>query len=296
MKIAVVGRSGQLAQCLVERASVAGVDLVALGRPELDVLRPDTVTESLQRLAPTIVVNAAAMTAVDLAEADAAAAGAINRRGAELVATAAGALSVPLIHVSTDYVFDGAKGAPYAEDDAPNPLNVYGASKLAGERAVAAANPDHVILRTAWVHSPFGSNFVRAILARAEEADEIEVVADQWGSPTSGLELADAILHVAARLAEGSSRRGIYHAAGRGSINRSGQARAILEASGLRGGPTAVVRDIGTRAGGRRAPRPRNSTLDSTRLELDFGWITEDWRRGIVAVVARLLGDGAPPG
>lgn len=293
MKIAVVGRSGQLARCLVERAREADIDLVALGRPEFDLTNEAGVLPTLRAQSPDIVVNAAAMTAVDLAESDVPAAVSINKHGAALVATAASSLGVPVIHVSTDYVFDGAAGRAYTETDKPNPLSVYGVSKLAGERAVASANPRHLILRTAWIHSPHGANFTRAILEKARTTGELEVVSDQWGSPTSGLDLADAILHAAAAMAAGETPYGVYHVAGTGAVNRSGQARAVLEISERLGGPHARVRDIRTSAITQRAPRPRNSALNSEKFARDFGWTMPDWRAATEVVVARLLDQSA---
>lgn len=292
MRVAVVGRSGQLAQCLVERAHGRGVAVVAAGRPDLDLGREASILPALEAIAPDVVVNAAAMTAVDMAESDVALSLAVNKRGAELVAAAATALDVPVIHVSTDYVFDGAAGRAYAETDMPNPLSVYGASKLGGERAVAEANPRHLIVRTAWVHSPFGSNFVRAILSKAAWAEEIEVVADQVGSPTSGLELADALLHAARRLPAGEAPCGLYHVAGEGATSRADQARAVLEASRRLGGPYARVRDVATGAAGQRAPRPRNSSLSSETFAAAFGWRMRPWEEGIAEVVARLVAEG----
>jgi len=291
VRIAVVGRSGQLSQCLVERARARGIDIVVAGRPELDLTREASVARGLEAMAPTLVVNAAAMTAVDLAESDAATSVAVNKHGAALVAAAARSLGAPVIHVSTDFVFDGAAGRAYTEDDKPNPISVYGVSKLAGERAVAEANARHLIMRTAWVHSPYGSNFVRAILAKAGQVNELDVVADQWGSPTSGLDLADAILHAAEQLDAGSGPFGTYHVAGSGSTNRSGQAREALAISKRQGGPDAQVRDIRPNAALLRAPRPRNSTLSSEKFARDFGWQMPDWKTSMEDVVVRLVAE-----
>ncbi|WP_292090156.1 NAD(P)-dependent oxidoreductase, partial [Mesorhizobium sp.] len=159
-----------------------------VGRPALDLARPETVFAALAEARPDIVVSAAAYTNVDQAEDEKELAFAVNATGAGKVAEAAAGLGVPVIHLSTDYVFDGAKDSAYVETDATAPLGVYGASKLAGEKAVAAANPRHLILRTAWVYSPFGRNFVKTMLRLASDRDEISVVADQWGNPTSALD------------------------------------------------------------------------------------------------------------
>jgi dTDP-4-dehydrorhamnose reductase len=289
MKVTVVGRRGQLALCLAERASAHGIDLVCLGRPDVDLTDEASLMPALRTSGANVVINAAAMTAVDLAESDVPACLAVNKQGAGFVAAAAASLGVPVIHISTDYVFDGAAGRAYTEEDMPNPLSVYGVSKLAGERAVAEMNPRHLIARTSWVYSTFGNNFVRSILAAANRGDEVKAVADQWGSPTSGHDLADAMLHAAYRLGIADGPFGLYHVAGTGSTNRSGQAREVLDASRHCGGPDASVREIGTASAGQRAPRPRNSSLSSEKFARDFGFRLPDWQSGTRAVVGQLV-------
>ncbi|RWE00373.1 MAG: NAD-dependent epimerase/dehydratase family protein, partial [Mesorhizobium sp.] len=180
MRLAVTGREGQVAASLIERGG-SDVEVVAIGRPVLDLARPDTIFAALEAARPDIVVSAAAYTAVDQAEDEKDLAFAINAAGAGKVAEAAAKLGAPVIQLSTDYVFDGSKDGAYVETDKTAPLGVYGASKLAGEEAVAAANPRHLILRTAWVYSPFGRNFVKTMLRLASDRDEVSVVADQWG-------------------------------------------------------------------------------------------------------------------
>src|SRR5947209_7036029 len=198
MRIAVTGREGQVVRSLIQRAAPRGHDIVPLGRPELDLAQePDSVIEALEAVSPDVIVSSAAFTAVDRAESEPDLAFAINARGAGAVAQAAYRLDVPLIHMSTDYVFDGNKEAPYVETDATGPTSVYGASKLAGEQAVFAAHGNTAVLRTAWVYSPFGSNFAKTMLRLATDRDEVSVVADQLGNPTSALDLADVILRVA---------------------------------------------------------------------------------------------------
>lgn len=291
MKIAVTGRDGQVAQCLAERArDVNDVEVVLVGRPDLDLCNPETVAAALDAVRPDIVVSAAAYTAVDNAEDEPALAHAINGAGAGAVAAAAARLGVPVIHLSTDYVFDGTKSGPYVEDDPTNPMGAYGASKLAGERAVAAANPRHVILRTAWVYSPFGKNFVKTMLRLAGERDELEVVADQFGNPTSALDIADAILHVVRTLpAIGARGHGIFHLAGTGSTNWSGFTRQIMESSGSRGGPAAPVKDITTAEFKTKARRPANSCLSTEKFAAAYGWTAPQWQSSVDRVVARLI-------
>ncbi len=195
---------------------------------------------------PDLVVSAAAYTAVDQAEDEPDLAHSINAVGAGAVAQAAADIGAPVIHLSTDYVFSGDGEKPYTEDDPTGPHGVYGRTKLDGETAVAAANPRHLILRTAWVYSPFGKNFVKTMLRLAENRDNLSVVADQWGNPTSAIDIADGILRVANRLrADGQfDAFGVYHLAGTGSTNWSTFARAIFEASRNLRGPFAEVKDM----------------------------------------------------
>ncbi|PBC02073.1 dTDP-4-dehydrorhamnose reductase [Mesorhizobium sp. WSM3860] len=293
MRLAVTGREGQVAASLIEAARGRDdVQVLAVGRPALDLARPDTVFPALEAARPDIIVSAAAYTNVDQAEDEKDLAITVNATGAGKVAEAAARLGVPVIHLSTDYVFDGAKHGAYVETDATAPLGVYGASKLTGEEAVAAANPRHLILRTAWVYSPFGRNFVKTMLRLAADRDEISVVADQWGNPTSALDIADAILHAAARLqADGNfAAFGVYHLAGEGETNWSGFARHILDTSRAFGGPYAMVRDIATADYPTRARRPANSRLSSVRFEDVFEWRAPQWRESTERVVRRLRG------
>ncbi|MEW6629955.1 MAG: dTDP-4-dehydrorhamnose reductase [Pseudomonadota bacterium] len=288
MRIAVTGREGQVAASLIEVArGHGGVDIVPVGRPALDLARPDTIFTALEAARPDIVVSAAAYTAVDQAEDEKDLAFAVNATGAGKVAEAAARLGVPVIHLSTDYVFDGAKDGAYVETDQTAPLGVYGASKLAGEQAVVAANPRHLILRTAWVYSPFGRNFVKTMLRLAGEREEVSVVADQWGSPTSALDLADAILHAAARLRDDRSFAafGVYHVAGAGETNWSGFARHVLDTSRMLGGPYARVRDIATAEYPTKAKRPANSRLSSAKFKAEFGWMAPEWQESVERVV-----------
>ncbi|MDX8451981.1 dTDP-4-dehydrorhamnose reductase [Mesorhizobium sp. VK9D] len=292
MRLAVTGREGQVAASLVEAAQGRDdVEVIAVGRPVLDLSRPDTVFAALEAARPDIVVSAAAYTAVDQAEDEKDLAFAVNAAGAGKVAEAAARLGVPVIHLSTDYVFDGTKASAYVETDATAPLGVYGASKLAGEQAVAAANPRHLILRTAWAYSPFGKNFVKTMLRLSTDRDEISVVADQWGNPTSALDIADAILHAAARLRdhEDFTAFGIFHLVGSGETNWSGFARKILDTSRELGGPYARVRDIATVDYPAKARRPANSRLSTVKFASVFGWTAPHWRRSTEEIVSRLV-------
>lgn len=300
MRIVVTGCRGQLARGLVERAcGRADFEVVTIGRPHLDLARTETILPAIERCRPELVVSAAAYTAVDGAESEVGKALAINAVGAGAVADAAASLGVPVIHLSTDYVFDGKKEGGYCEEDVPAPISVYGASKLAGEKAVIAANPLHVILRTGWVYSPFGNNFVKTMLRLATDHQEIAVVADQWGNPTSALDLADAILVAASLIQRGQGRlSGIYHLSGAGIASRADLARHVLSVSGAHGGPSTRVRNVTTRDFPAPARRPANSSLSGAKFASTFGWTMPHWQHSVASTVRRLLqeGPGTTPG
>ncbi|MBC8719024.1 dTDP-4-dehydrorhamnose reductase [Ochrobactrum sp. Marseille-Q0166] len=292
MKIVVTGRQGQVVQSLLERTSQRpDLQVIALGRPELDLAKPETVRTAIEMLKPDLVVSAAAYTTVDLAEDEPELAFAVNALGAKAVAEAAKACGVPVIHISTDYVFVGDADVPYVETDVTGPRSVYGSSKLEGEGLVIKANPKHVILRTAWVYSPFGKNFVKTMLKLAETRDTLSVVSDQWGNPTSAFDIADAIIKVADHLADtpNFSDYGIYHLAGTGDTNWSSFARAIFSESAELGGPTATVADIATIDYPTKAARPANSRLSTTKFQDVFNWSAPHWQSSLRNVLARLI-------
>lgn len=292
LRILVTGREGQVARALIERARLdPEIELFALGRPELDLLDIRTIHAAIPPTRPDIIVSAAAYTAVDLAETDAANAYAINATAAGELGRLAAMLCVPIIHLSTDYVFDGLKMSPYHETDPTQPLGVYGASKLAGEHALADATANHVILRTAWVYSPFGKNFLKKMLHIAAERDRVRVVDDQYGSPTSALDIADAILSVARNLRRSDARdlRGIFHLAGRGDASWADFAHAIFEASEKRGGPRAEVVRITTADYPTAAKRPARSLLDTAKLASVHGISLPDWETSMERAVSRCL-------
>ena len=293
MRIAVTGLAGQVVQSLVERGSPAGHVIVPVGRPALDLAAGDgaAILAALAEARPDAIVSAAAYTAVDTAEAEPDLAHAINADGAGHVAAAAATLGVPLVHLSTDYVFSGEGTAPYREDDPTGPKGVYGASKLAGEAAVLAAQPDTAVLRTAWVYSPFGANFVKTMLRLAETRDEVSVVADQTGNPTSALDIADAVMAVAANLAArpDPALRGVFHMTGAGETHWAGLAEAIFAASAAHGGPTARVNPITTAQYPTPAARPANSRLDTSKLAAAHAVRLPAWQASLAQVVERLV-------
>ena len=292
MRMVVTGREGQIVRALAERASGTEIEIIALGRPQLDLAGPrNDIVAAIIGTRPDIIVSAAAYTQVDKAETDSELAFAVNEKGSKAVAGAARETGVPLIHLSTDYVFDGLKPTPYVEEDHPRPNGVYGASKLAGEQAVLAEHANTVVLRTAWVYSPFGANFVKTMLRLAGDREEIGVVADQRGNPSSALDIADGIIAVARNLvASGDeAQRGVFHMAGAGEATWADFAEGIFASSGGRGGPTAVVRRIDTSDYPTPARRPANSRLDCKKLAGVHGVELPDWHNSVDEVVGRLV-------
>jgi dTDP-4-dehydrorhamnose reductase len=289
----IAGAQGQLARAMIELApSAADVTAFAVGRPALDLTAPATVLAALTDFRPDVIVNAAAYTAVDQAEVEPGAAMALNAEGPKRLAAAASRMGAVVIHISTDQVFEGTKPGPYSEGDPTAPVSAYGRSKLAGEEAVRAAAPRHIILRTSWVYSPFGTNFVTTMLRLARERDEVRVVDDQMGNPTYAPHLADAILGIARAVTASppSSIWGTYHAAGAGAVTWCGFAQEIMRVSAAGGGPSAAVVPIATAEFPTRAKRPANSQLDCSKLAEVFGLRLPPWREGVAACLARLQG------
>ncbi|WP_373006359.1 dTDP-4-dehydrorhamnose reductase [Hyphomonas sp.] len=290
LKILVAGRAGQVAQALVNLPVPPGVGIVSLGRPQLDICDEFKIEAAISSILPDIVINAAAYTAVDQAESDAAAAFALNRDGAANLSKASAARGIPILHLSTDYVFDGTKPTPYVEDDPVAPLGVYGASKLAGEAAVAAANAAHVILRTAWVYSPVGKNFVKTMLRVADSRDELAIVDDQIGNPTSAHDIAAGLLGIARRIAGSQDwQSGIYHMTSAGEASWADFAQFIFETSGALGGPVAHVKRITSAQYPTPVTRPGNSRLDCRRLSAHFGVTLPVWQGSTRACVEELI-------
>jgi dTDP-4-dehydrorhamnose reductase len=290
MRIAVTGLRGQVATSLIERAG-RGVEVVALGRPAFDLEDRGAVIAGLERARPEVVVNAAAYTAVDKAETEEAVAIRVNGDGAGHVAEAAARLGVPLMHLSTDYVFDGALDRPYREDDPTGPAGAYGRSKLIGEEQVAERWPDSVILRLAWIYSPFGANFVRTMLRLNETRDEVGVVADQVGNPTSALDIADALLAIAAKVKDDSSPalRGVFHMTGSGEASWADFAEAIFCEAAARGGRSTRIKRMASADYPTLARRPPNSRLDNEKLSRVYGFKLPEWRASLMVCCERLL-------
>ena len=293
MKVLVIGRSGQVARALVEAAEGReSLELVAVGRPELDLERSETVAKVVRRVRPEVVINAAAYTAVDQAEVEPRKAHRINAEGAGTIAREARAAGAAFIHLSTDYVFSGEQCEPYRDDSPTGPLGVYGRTKLEGEEHVRAEALDHMIVRTAWVYSPFAPNFVCTMMRLASEHERLAVVDDQRGSPTSAADLADALLRVVDEWRQGK-RTGMgatYHVTNSGVATWAEFAGAIFTECRRLGLPAAEVQPIPTGDWPAKASRPMYSVLDCTRFTRDFGYRLPDWRISIAGVVSRIAG------
>jgi len=289
VKILVTGRNGQIVRSLVERsATMPGLEIIALGGPELDLEQPESLAAPIRAIGPNVIVNAAAYTAVDQAEEEPELARIVNAEAAGSIAAAGRECGARIIQISTDYVFDGSAGGAYREDAPTNPLGVYGRTKWEGEERVRAETPDHLILRTAWVYSPFGRNFVRSMMQLAETREIVRVVADQRGNPTSALDFADGLIAVLEAWRQGDVGRGrTYHLAGTGVTTWAGLAEAVFEECRALGRPVAKVEPIASADWPTRAPRPRNSALDCSRFEADFGYRSPAWQTSLGEVVAR---------
>jgi dTDP-4-dehydrorhamnose reductase len=289
--VLVFGGAGQVGRALSE-AATPDWPVVGLSHDAADITDPSAVEQAIRRHRPSFVINAAAYTAVDKAENEREMCFQINRDGAGVIARAAAAAGVPLIHLSTDYVFDGGKSGPWNEDDAPGPLGVYGASKAAGEDAVRENHPNHVIVRTSWVFGAHGVNFVKTMLRLAETRTELRIVADQHGKPTAAADIARALLAIAARIRAKPPQRpfGTFHFAGKRATTWYGFAEAIFEEAARRGARAPELVPIATAEYPTAARRPGNSVLDCARIESVYGVVPRPWPEGLSAVLDRLVG------
>lgn len=281
MKLLVFGQTGQLARELIRRAP-PGVHLTALGRAQADLAVPADCAAAIARAKPDVVINAAAFTAVDKAETDEAAATVINGDAPAAMAGICAGLGVPFLHVSTDYVFDGAGNQPYAPDDPTGPVGAYGRSKLAGEVGVRLAGGAHLILRTSWVISAHGNNFVKTMLRLGGARDSLDVVADQIGGPTPAAGIADALFVLAGAMRDGAAG-GTHHFAGAPDTSWADFARAIMAQAGL----GCQIRDIASSQYPTPARRPLNSRLDCTSLRA-YGIARPEWRQGLDDILTEL--------
>ncbi len=282
MKILLTGCAGQLGRELKRSLACLG-EVVACDRRQLDLAQTDSLRAAIRAMAPTVIVNAAAYTAVDKAEAEPRVADAINAVAPGILAEEAQRLGALLIHYSTDYVFDGTKAGPYTEDDTPAPLSAYGRSKLAGEQAIAASGARQLIFRTSWVYGLHGANFMKTMLRLGRERNELRVVGDQVGAPTWTRHLADVTALILARRDLPDLPNGLYHLAAAGETSWHGYAEAIF-AEAQRAGlieKSPVVHRIASADYPLSAPRPANSRLDCTKFQHDFDLVLPDWRSGL---------------
>lgn len=279
--ILVFGKTGQVARELARIRPSA----LCLSRRDADLTNPHVCVGLIQKHAPYAVINAAAYTAVDRAETEEALAHAINAVAPGAMAATCAALGIPLVHISTDYAFDGSGIAPFAPSHPPAPLNAYGRSKCAGEEAVRAAGGTYAILRTSWVFSAYGNNFVTTMLRLGSKRNRLRVVADQTGGPTPASAIAEACLSIADGLVADPSRKGTYHLCGRPQTSWAHFARAIMDTAGL----ACRIEDITTAEYPTPARRPLNSRLDCTGLEV-FGLAQPDWRQDLPSVIQNIRG------
>ena len=290
--IMLVGANGQLGWEVARRAADDAIQCHPLDIEQVDITQRNAVFGAVERLEPAIIVNAAAYTAVDKAESDAGTAYAVNRDGAGYLAEACAAAHVPLIHVSTDYVFDGESQTPYRETDRTAPLGVYGASKLAGEEAVRQSCPNHLILRTSWLYGVHGRNFVKTMLRLARVRERVRVVGDQHACPTSAGDLADAILTLAGRLQSGDWPEdgfGTFHLTGQGATTWCGLAREIFAAAAPTLGRQPEIEAITTTDYPTPARRPLHSVLDCGRIARVHGIALRPWQPALAETVTASL-------
>ena len=287
-KLLIFGTSGQVARELSERAGEAGFDIRTAGRDEADFTKPDSVAQLADAARADAVINAVAYTAVDQAESDEDTAHLVNAETPGRLAEVCARRNLPLVHISTDYVFDGNKPGAYLETDPTGPATAYGRTKLAGEQAVAAAGGSHLIVRTAWVYSAHGKNFVKTMLRLGAERDELNVVADQTGCPTHAGDLAEGLLIAVRAQLDGKARSGIYNLSGQGSTSWAGFADAIFERAARTWGRRPAVHPIPSSAYPVPAPRPKNSVLDCSRFAASFGYSCPSWADSLDRVMDEL--------
>ncbi len=293
MKILLTGKNGQVGFELRRALAVLG-EIVAVDATECDLADPSAIHRLVQDVQPSVIVNPAAYTAVDKAEGDAGTAHAVNAAAPGVLAEEASRLGALLVHYSTDYVFDGSKAGEYLEDDSPNPQSVYGASKLAGEQAVREACQRHVILRTSWVVGAHGGNFAKTMIRLASERDALNVVADQFGAPTSAALLADLTAHLVRQATLGDAfPYGTYHAVAGGVTNWHEYACYVIDRARAAGLPIKVaadaIRPIATSDYPTPARRPANSRLSTRKLQETFNLRLPEWREGLDHILDQIL-------
>jgi dTDP-4-dehydrorhamnose reductase len=287
--ILVFGARGQVGREIVSLAAARGLPVVGLSRTDADITNETTVRVVIEVHRPSVVVNGAAYTSVDRAEREPEIVAVANVTGPAVLATVCASTNVPLIHLSCDYVFNGAKKTAYVEGDRVAPISVYGRTKAEGEAKVRELMPRHVILRSSWIYGPHGQNFLRNVLKLASERDELRVVGDQIGCPTATIDIAEAVLAVARKLAGEAKVSGIFHFAGSGATSRYGFAAEIVQRQAVFTGRAPKVTEIKMAEYPVAAKRPLNCELDSSRFRAAFGYGAAPWQHRVAEVVAALL-------
>ena len=285
MRIVVLGKSGQVAMAL-QRLSDPTIDILALGRTDLDLAKTEDIHSAISHHKPAAIINAAAYTAVDNAETDVESATALNEHAVRRLGQTADALEIPIVHISTDYVFDGTGESPWGPEDSTGPLGVYGQTKLAGERALAEVCRSFAILRTSWVYSPYGANFVKTMLRLGRDRSELNIVGDQVGGPTSAQDIANATLTMAKALIETPNKTGVWHFSGRDDCSWADFATEIFDQCNI----GCTVHPIPSSEYPTPAKRPLNSRLDCATTLRDFGIDRPSWKQSL-AIVLNELGE-----
>ena len=291
MRILVTGKEGQVDTSLQTLGEKLGLEIIRIGLPEIDLSRPETLEASVREARPDVIISSAAYTAVDKAETEAELAQRINGDAPGTLARLAAELDIPILHLSTDYVFAGDKEGAYDETDTPAPVSVYGKTKLSGEEQIRDATDNHVILRTAWVYSPYGNNFVKTMLRLGETRDELNVVADQFGCPTYAPEIARALLAIAQQVAvdRDPTIRGTFHLTGQGETNWAEFAEAIFAGAEARGRKPVRVNPIPASDYPTPAKRPANSRLSGGKLDKTFGLRLDNWQISLDSCLTQLI-------
>ena len=292
MTILITGKTGQIGHCLLEVAASRNLSVTALDRNQMDLANHKSIATTINSLRPTTVINTAAWTNVNGAEMDTDSATAVNANGAAHLAKVCNQYQIPIIHLSTDFVFDGKKSGPYLETDKTSPVNAYGTSKQQGENLVAQFNPQHIIIRTAWVHSQYGNNFVKTMLSRAIQTSSLEVVNDQTGNPTFGIDLAKALLDIAEVIQTRHTTDtvwGIYNITNLGSTTWFDLAQEVFLQSEKHDGPLAQIQPVQSTSQHNVARRPLNSRLDCKKIKKVFNISLPHWKSGVSRCVADIL-------
>lgn len=291
MKILVTGANGQVDTSIRNCPTAKNHEIITIGRPEIDLSEYDKLKSTIKKAMPDVIISSAAYTAVDRAESDAELAYSINALAPQAIGEVAAEIGVPVIHLSTDYVFSGDKIGAYIETDSTGPIGIYGKTKLEGEKLLAGATSNHVILRTAWVYSPYGNNFVKTMLRLGETRDELNVVADQYGCPTYAPEIARACIAIAERILMDKSPklRGIFHLTGQGKANWAEFAKTIFLEAEKYTRNKVTINEITTDQYPTPAKRPANSLLSTQKLYDVYGLELDDWQKSTKECVNLLL-------